>query len=598
MALENRQALIPGTILGEKYEILSLLGSGGFGITYLAIDNTLNRKVAIKELMPGEFAMRDWDSEEIVAKTLSEETSLQWAKDRFIEEARVLAQFDHPNIIHIHDYFISRNTAYMVTSYEEGADLNTFLKEKGLFHQEDINTYILPILNGLQLVHESGFLHRDIKPDNIYINHKGIPILLDFGAARQAIGNKTRDMTAIVTPRFAPLEQYSSDGNMGPWSDIYSLAAVIHKVITGDAPPDATTRIRSDTYEPLAEKRIKGFDHAFLTCVDWALEQSEERRPQTIAQWVDHFTVSGGAPPIPTDHFSETVVAGGSRAPSRPVRRSTEETVLTQPRPSSAVSEPRKSRTGLIAALFLGSALFLGLGGFVALRQYSPDLIAFFDSSESDNDSSGPIDDGTGGNDTGAPPPNPIPEDDSKPDVSEEEPDKQTESPIILPPTPPKPPDETKPPVESVSLDELVDYVTAVDRRLWDAWYADRIIRASIQPQMNLRDPDMSEAEFRANQTKLQEAFTARNNQVIQYCEDVRLDVAKLMKYEESQVDQAFAARLSQIQQTGVERKVNTEVQQKLLGIAKSIYKDEKAGLIVNANAIRERIKGLSALQK
>ena len=189
------------------YEIESILGQGGFGITYLARDTNLDQKVAIKEYLPSEFSTRD---KENTVQPISENHTeiFDWGKQRFLDEARTLAQFRHPNVVRVSSFFENNNTGYMVMEYEEGTDLGVMIKAGESFDEKRLLNIILPVLDGLALVHEQGFIHRDIKPANIFIRDDGSPVLIDFGSARQAIGGQTKTLTSLVTPGFAPFEQY------------------------------------------------------------------------------------------------------------------------------------------------------------------------------------------------------------------------------------------------------------------------------------------------------------------------------------------------------------------------------------------------------
>jgi len=212
--LNYRNALPLGSMLLE-YRLESVLGSGGFGLTYLGYDTHLETKVAIKEYLPVELAVRAPDGC-IVPVSSGTESNYTWGLDRFLQEARVLAKFTHPNIVSVARYFEANGTAYMVMNYESGLSLSQMLRRIPRPDEAMLTRILMPLLDGLHAVHEEGFLHRDIKPSNIFIRDTGVPVLLDFGAARLAVGGVTRTMTSILTPGYAPLEQYSKEGNQGP----------------------------------------------------------------------------------------------------------------------------------------------------------------------------------------------------------------------------------------------------------------------------------------------------------------------------------------------------------------------------------------------
>ena len=226
----------------QEYELVRVLGFGGFGMTYLGFDHNLDKAVAIKEYLPSDIATRTGDNS--VAPQASQfRDDFEWGLERFLDEARALARFDHRQIIKVHRFFEAHGTAYIVMEYAEGETLSAFLERKGMLTESELRAILYPLLDGLKVVHGADFLHRDIKPGNIIIRDEdNSPVLLDFGSARQAIGARSRSVTSIITPGYAPIEQYSSRGDQGQWTDIYALGGVCYRALTGQVPDDATDR--------------------------------------------------------------------------------------------------------------------------------------------------------------------------------------------------------------------------------------------------------------------------------------------------------------------------------------------------------------------
>lgn len=282
-AAEPANALPRGYALNE-YTIESVLGAGGFGMTYLATDANLNLKVALKEYLPGEFASRNPDSSVQPLEGVAGE-SFQWGLQRFLDEARTLASFHHPNIVRVMRFFEANCTGYMVMEFVNGKPLNEWIASRRPLSRQPLFRIIEPLLDGLEVIHKAGYLHRDIKPANIYIRGDGSPVLLDFGSARHlASGNQ--EMTAIVTPGYAPLEQYHGHGKQGPWSDIYSFGGVLYWMVTGNKPPDATARVREDVMIPAVRAGFSGVHGPeLLMAIDWALKPHEDERPQSIPEF-------------------------------------------------------------------------------------------------------------------------------------------------------------------------------------------------------------------------------------------------------------------------------------------------------------------------
>ncbi|MGZ5204272.1 MAG: protein kinase domain-containing protein [Caldimonas sp.] len=299
------------------YVIEQVLGQGGFGITYLAHDPNLDRRVAIKEYLPTEIARRRPDAS-ARPRTESHAERYAWGLERFLSEARTLARFDHPNIVRVHSVFEANNTAYMVMRFEEGEDLASLLERRGTLPERELTDWLLPIMDGLEIVHASGFIHRDIKPENIYVRQDGSPVLLDFGSARQAFGS-AKTMTILVAPGYAPLEQYHGDATtQGPWTDIYGLGATCYRAIAGRPPLDSVARAKGvlgssrEILESALEAGRGRYREPLLAAVDHALKLSERDRPQRIADWrreIVAVPTALGAAAATSDHSSELHVS-------------------------------------------------------------------------------------------------------------------------------------------------------------------------------------------------------------------------------------------------------------------------------------------------
>lgn len=303
-----RNALDLNSTLNE-YRLESILGTGGFGITYLARDTHLEKQVAIKEYLPGELAVRALDGS-VVPVSTDHRNDYQWGLDRFIQEARTLARFSHPHIVRVNRYFESNGTGYMVMDYEEGESLGQMLKRAPQPSEAELRRILLPLLDGLAAVHAAKFLHRDIKPGNIFIRGNGSPVLIDFGAARANSGG-THGMTAVLTPGFAPLEQYATDGRQGPWTDLYAMAGVLFRVVTGQNPPDAVSRLQNDTVASTLAGARGRYSEPLLRAIEWGLKVQLELRPQSVAEWRAAFEAQAQLrpPEMPRAAAAATVAA-------------------------------------------------------------------------------------------------------------------------------------------------------------------------------------------------------------------------------------------------------------------------------------------------
>ena len=269
----------------QEYTIESVLGVGGFGITYLAQDNNLQRPVAIKEYLPNDLALRI-AGQTVVPRSDADAADYRLGLERFLAEARVLATFRHHNIVRVSRFFEANQTAYMVMDYERGESLRSWREKHGPPDEPTLKRMFMPLLEGLETVHSAGVVHRDIKPANIYVRDTdGSLVLLDFGAARQTTGGISKSLTSIVTPGYAPFEQYHARGAQGPWSDLYALAGVLYWLVTGQKPLEAPSRVKSDTMAPAIEAGAGRFSAGFLQAIDWALRVDDDARPRDVAEF-------------------------------------------------------------------------------------------------------------------------------------------------------------------------------------------------------------------------------------------------------------------------------------------------------------------------
>ena len=280
MAETHAHALPTGSRI-EEYEIVRVLGAGGFGITYLAFDHKLDGPVALKEYFPHGHAARADDG--VAATSTTSRELFAWGLARFLDEARSIHRFRHPNVVRVHRYLETDGTAYIVMEHVEGEPLETILEARAPLPAAEWRRWLDRLLGGLAHVHGYGYVHRDIKPGNIIVRSAdGEPVLIDFGAARTAAQDRIH--TQVLTPPYAPLEQHGSEGPQGPPVDIYALAAVSYRALTGTLPPPAPARAVNDSYEPLAGW-VAGAELPWLAAIDRGLALRPDDRPQTVAAW-------------------------------------------------------------------------------------------------------------------------------------------------------------------------------------------------------------------------------------------------------------------------------------------------------------------------
>ena len=336
---ENLRSLATGEMLSD-YRIDGVLGQGGFGITYLGFDVMLDRRVAIKEYYPREFAVRDSTLTVHAAGNQEDKDTFKWGLEQFIKEAKLLAKLNHPNIIGVRRFFEANGTAYFVMDYCEGRPLDDIIKVDGIMSPEQVNKIIYPVLDGLEHLHNVNFLHRDLKPANIYIKSDGSPVLLDFGAARQEIVSHSKSVTSLATPGYAAFEQYSTRGNQGAWTDIYGFAATLYRAITGEKPQDAPDRILQDTLTPVSKLCEKKYPDAMLKAIDLGMAVRPEDRPQSIKEWRKIFESSRAE--------SNTAPKSSSSEVKREVRKPPEPEAQVSSAASAVSKKSNSSPTKLI----------------------------------------------------------------------------------------------------------------------------------------------------------------------------------------------------------------------------------------------------------
>lgn len=276
-----------GFRLRDEYRVEAVLGAGSFGITYRAYDGHLDTIVAIKEYYPGHIAGREGNTHAIRPHSLEDREDFQFGLEQFMQEGRQVARFDHSNIVDVRSYFEENGTGYLVMDYYEGRTLAEHIAQNGgtLSEAEALNL-IQDVLSGLRPVHEQGVLHRDIDPQNIYLKDGETAMLIDFGAAREVIGTRGQDLEVILKSGYAPYEQYLSDGDQGPHTDVYACAATLYKCLTGLKPPRAIDRIESD--ELVSPHEVKsGISIETSVAVMKGLSLNPDRRPASVDEFAE-----------------------------------------------------------------------------------------------------------------------------------------------------------------------------------------------------------------------------------------------------------------------------------------------------------------------
>ena len=281
--MENKELPIGSTLQAGQYTIESVIGIGGFGITYYVRHNTLGGHFAIKEFFIGAYCMRNTLNRSVLLQGIDDSTYEKHLQ-KFIEEAQTLNRLDHPNIVRAIDIFQENNTAYLVMPFLEGHTLQQIVDQNGRLDYETAVNYIAQLSNAVDYIHHLDILHRDIKPGNIIITPENKAILIDFGSAREFVHDKTQSHTSILTQGYAPLEQYSSSSRKGSYSDIYSLGAIFYFALTGHKPMDAAIRTMETMQEP-KELASNIPDEANGTIIK-AMQLNPEQRYQRVSEFM------------------------------------------------------------------------------------------------------------------------------------------------------------------------------------------------------------------------------------------------------------------------------------------------------------------------
>lgn len=343
--MDYREVLPQNTILDGKYRIDRVLGAGGFGITYEAVDVGLDMPVAIKEYYPTEFALRD-QTRTVRPRSERHKQLFDHLRSSFLREAQTLAQFDDPAIVRVLSVFRANGTAYMVMRYEVGPSMKAWLAQLGRAPtQRELDTVLMSLLSALSVMHKRDFLHRDIATDNIILRADGSPVLLDFGSSRRVVAEATGTLTGIVKQGFSPPEQYSADSKVqGPWTDIYALGATLYRAIAGTMPPEATARTLDDQFVPSREAAKGAYRPEFLDAIDWSLAVMPKQRPQTVAAWrtalfagtgFEQAQFTGPSHPISSEYVGDGI-EHSDRVSSRPSARPSAPRVSGNSRPSTS----------------------------------------------------------------------------------------------------------------------------------------------------------------------------------------------------------------------------------------------------------------------
>jgi len=351
--------LIPGTLLSGKYLVGRVLGQGGFGITYLGWDTNLDIRIAIKEFFPQGLVSRVPGENSVISYTGEVREQFTFGVESFLREAKTLARFEHhPNIVTVRDFFKENNTAYMVMSFIEGVTLLEHLKNSGgKIPVEQAVQIIMAVLDALKEVHRAAIMHRDISPDNIFIDREGRVVIIDFGAARQEMREKSKSLSVILKAGYAPEEQYRSKGKQGPWTDIYAVAATMYRAITGKTPLEAIDRMAQDDLQTPSQLGVK-IDKPLEKTLLKALAVKTEDRYQMVKEFQEALVAASDK-----GLSGESPVGVGSKEPQKKPELA-EKPVGWAPQVAPAYSVSKRTVKTAALVLLCGLLIFVTVNLF------------------------------------------------------------------------------------------------------------------------------------------------------------------------------------------------------------------------------------------
>lgn len=290
-----RDGLVPGTRL-ETFRIRRVMGQGGFSLIYLAEDEDTHNAVAIKEYLPKRYGQRKGTGPVTYLNEAARPSFLKGLR-LFYQEAKVLAELNHPNIVTVFSCFRANNTAYLVMDLKPGKNLGRYIKKRaGDLSSQFLMTVFPPLLDALSEIHNHNHLHLDFKPSNVHLQPGGDPLLLDFGAVYHFVGSDTPN-AHVITPGYSPTEQYvGGGGTVGPWTDIYAVGACMRSCIEGKPPPKATERAKDDTLVPVQKLYREQYPLHLLQAIDWAMSVKQKDRPQSAQELRQAMTQERVAP--------------------------------------------------------------------------------------------------------------------------------------------------------------------------------------------------------------------------------------------------------------------------------------------------------------